>query len=63
MRKGKITAKFQSLKRVVIEDKNGFMSPGKFRAVRETGPSNILSRLIPSPSIQVYWPHLSAKTR
>jgi len=35
-RKGKITAKFQSLKHVLIEDI--FMSPEKFRDVRETGP-------------------------
>ena len=37
MRNSKISAKFQSLKRVLIEDKKGFMSPGKLRAVRETG--------------------------
>ena len=30
MRKGKITAKFQNLKRVLIEDAKEFMSPEKF---------------------------------
>ena len=33
-----MTAKFQSLKRVLIEDITGFMSPEKFRDVQETGP-------------------------
>ena len=37
-KKGKITAKFQSLKHVLNEDIKGFMSPEKFRDVRETGP-------------------------
>ena len=31
MRKGKTTAKFQNLKRVLIEDAKEFMSPEKFR--------------------------------
>ena len=35
--KRQITAEFQSLKHVLIEDVNGFMSPEKFRNVRETG--------------------------
>ena len=43
MREGKITAKFQRLKRVSIEDKKGFMAPVKFRAVRETGLQYIKS--------------------
>ena len=38
IRKGKITAKFRSLKRVLIAAIKGFMSPEKFRDVRETGP-------------------------
>ena len=29
---------FQSLNRVLLEDTKGFMSPEKFRDVRETGP-------------------------
>ena len=38
IRKGKITSKFQSLERVLVEDTKGFMSPEKFRDLRETGP-------------------------
>ena len=35
-----ITAKFQSLKRrILIEDTKGFLSPEKFRDVRETCPA------------------------
>ena len=46
--------KFQSLKQGLSEDEKGSMSPGKFWAVRETGPScSILSRLIPSPSRKI----------
>ena len=37
IRKGKMAAKFQSLKHVLIEDTKGFMSPETFRDVRETG--------------------------
>ena len=37
LRKGKLTAKFQSLKRVHNDDTKGFMSPETFRDVRETG--------------------------
>jgi len=36
MGKGKITAKFKSLKRVLIEGTKGFMSPEKFQDARET---------------------------
>ena len=38
IRKDKITDKFQSLKRLLIEETKGFMSPEKFRDVQETGP-------------------------
>ena len=38
IRKGEIAAKFQSMKHALIEDTKGFMSPEKFRDVRETGP-------------------------
>ena len=41
IRKVKITAKFQCLKRVFIEDTKGFMTPEKFRDVRETGPNRV----------------------
>ena len=37
IREGKITAKFQSLNRALVEDTKGFISPEKFRDVRETG--------------------------
>ena len=37
-RKDKITAKFQSTKRVPIEHTKRFLSPEKFRDFRETGP-------------------------
>ena len=37
IKEGKITAKFQSLNRVLVEDTKGFISPEKFRDVRETG--------------------------
>ena len=54
-RKGKITAKFKSLKRVLIEDTKGFMSPEKFRNLRETCPwheflNNHLVGLLPFDS-------------
>ena len=35
--KGKITAKLQSLNRVTVKDTKEFISPEKFRDVRETG--------------------------
>lgn len=35
-----MTAKFQSLKRILIEDAKGFMAPNKFRDTREMGPTN-----------------------
>ena len=37
----KITPEFQSLKRFIIEDTQGFMSPEKFRDLRETGASSL----------------------
>ena len=37
----KITAKFQSTKRVPIEDAKRFLSSEKFRDFRETGPSSL----------------------
>ena len=37
-RKDKITAKFQSTKRVPIEHTKRFLSPEKFRDFRENGP-------------------------
>ena len=40
---GEITVKFQSLKRVPIEDTKGFISSEKFRDVRETGPRSSFS--------------------
>ena len=38
VRKGIITAKFQSLKCFLMEDAKGFMSPEKFQGVQEMGP-------------------------
>ena len=38
IKEGKITTKFQSLNRVLVEDTKRFLSPEKFRDVRETGP-------------------------
>ena len=43
--KNKITAKFQSTKRVpinIIEDTKRFLSPEKFRDFRETAPGTML---------------------
>ena len=46
MRRGKITANFQCLECVLIEDTKGVISPEKFRDVRETGPRSLASSSI-----------------
>ena len=48
-RKDEITAKFQSTKRVPIEDTKRFMSPEKIRDFRETDPTrgcHVIAKLI-----------------
>ena len=52
IRKGKITAKFQMLNRVLVEDAKGFTPPEKFRAVGETGP---WACAIPKCTLRTQW--------